>query len=67
MTGAISEAYRTILQNRFRAYAEKGLAGGEPYDRGDGKLTQEELQELREELHAQRQAKRDAHAEGTST
>ncbi len=34
---------------------------------GDGKLTQEELQQLREELHAQRQAKRDAQAEGTST
>ncbi len=34
---AASEVYRKILQQRMVAYAEKGLSGIEPYDRGDGK------------------------------
>ncbi len=34
---------------------------------GDGQLTQEELQQIREEMHAQKQAEHDANAEGTST
>ena len=42
----------------------EGPAG--PY-LGDGQLTQEELQQLREELKEQRQAEHDAQAEGTST
>ena len=34
---------------------------------GDGQLTKEELEQIREQLHEQHQAERDANAQGTST
>jgi hypothetical protein len=33
---AVSEAYRSLLQQRFRAYVEGGLSAVAGYDRGDG-------------------------------